>query len=101
MHDAAVEAFEVLMATIRGGVTTTAAEEVAEVIHRRGYSTFDDLVHGVNQFPPIFQTRTRKRHESAEMVFHENMVIVIQPNLITEDEKMGLQFGETVVVGKK
>jgi Xaa-Pro aminopeptidase len=28
------------------------------------------------------------------------MVIVIQPNLITEDEKMGLQFGETLLVTK-
>ncbi len=35
------------------------------------------------------------------MIFRENMVIVIQPNLITEDEKMGLQFGETLVVTKK
>jgi len=100
MHAAAVEAFEVLAAVIKDGATTTEAEEAAEIIHRRGYSTYDDLVHGVNQYPPIFQTKTRKRHDSKEMVFRENMVIVIQPNLITEDEKMGLQFGETLVVTK-
>ena len=34
------------------------------------------------------------------MIFRENMVIVIQPNLMTYDEKMGLQFGETLVVKK-
>lgn len=100
MHDAALEAFEVLSKVIKDGATTTEAEEAAEVIHQRGYSTYDDLVHGVNQYPPIFQTKTRKRHESREMVFRENMVIVIQPNLITYDEKMGLQFGETLVVKK-
>lgn len=100
MHDAAMEAFEVLSKVIKDGATTTEAEEAAEVIHQRGYSTYDDLVHGVNQYPPIFQTKTRKRHESREMVFRENMVIVIQPNLITYDEKMGLQFGETLVVRK-
>jgi Xaa-Pro aminopeptidase len=100
MHEAAVEAFDVLCRVIKDGATTTEAEEAAEVIHRRGYSTYDDLVHGVNQYPPIFQTKTRKRHDSREMVFRENMVIVIQPNLITEDEKMGLQFGETLVVKK-
>jgi len=100
MHDAAVEAFEVLSKVIKDGATTTAAEEAAEIIHRRGYSTYDDLVHGVNQYPPIFQTKTRKRHESREMTFRENMVIVIQPNLMTYDEKMGLQFGETLVVKK-
>jgi Xaa-Pro dipeptidase len=100
MHDAATEAFEILSKVIKDGATTTEAEEAAEIIHRRGYSTYDDLVHGVNQYPPIFQTKTRKRHESKEMVFRENMVIVIQPNLMTYDEKMGLQFGETLVVKK-
>ena len=100
MHDAAMEAFEVLADVIKDGATTTEAEQAAEIIHQRGYSTYDDLVHGVNQYPPIFQTKTRKRHESREMVFRENMVIVIQPNLITYDEKMGLQFGETLVVKK-
>ena len=98
MHAAAVEAFETLAAVIKGGATTTEAEEAAEIIHRRGYSTYDDLVHGVSQYPPIFQTKTRKRHDSKEMVFRENMVIVIQPNLISDDEKMGLQFGETLLV---
>ena len=100
MHDAAMEAFEILASVIKDGATTTEAEEAAEVIHQRGYSTYDDLVHGVNQYPPIFQTKTRRRHESREMVFRENMVIVIQPNLTTYDEEMGLQFGETLVVTK-
>ena len=100
LHDAALEAFEVLADVIKDGATTTEAEEAAEIIHQRGFSTYDDLVHGVNQYPPIFQTRTRKRHESRPMTFRENMVIVIQPNLITYDEKMGLQFGETLVVKK-
>jgi len=100
MHDAAMEAFDILSKVIKDGATTTEAEEAAEIIHRRGYSTYDDLVHGVNQYPPIFQTKTRKRHDSREITFRENMVIVIQPNLMTADEKMGLQFGETLVVKK-
>src|SRR4029453_4069437 len=100
MHDAAVEGFETLACVIKDGATTTEAEEAAEIIHERGFSTYDDLVHGVNQYPPIFQTKSRKRHESREMVFRENMVSVIQPNLMTYDEKMGLQFGETLVVKK-
>ena len=101
MHDAAVEGFETLARVIKDGVTTAEAEEAAEIIHKRGYSIYDDLVHGVNQYPPIFQTKTTKRHDSREMTFRENMVIVIQPNLMTHDEKMGLQFGETLRVTKK
>jgi Xaa-Pro dipeptidase len=101
MHSAAVEAFETLASVIKEGTTTTEAEEAAEIIHQRGYSIYDDLIHGVNQYPPIFQTKTTRRHEMKEMTFRENMVIVIQPNLITKDETMGLQFGETLVVTKK
>jgi Xaa-Pro dipeptidase len=101
IHDAAVEAFETLANVIKDGTTTTEAEQAAEIIHQRGYSIYDDLVHGVNQYPPIFQTQTTKRHESRELTFRENMVIVIQPNVISHDEKMGLQFGETLVVTKK
>jgi len=76
------------------------AEEAAEIVHRRGFSIYDDLIHGANQYPPIFQTRSTRRHESPEIIFRENMVITIQPNVITRDEKMGLQFGETLVVRK-
>jgi Xaa-Pro aminopeptidase len=100
LHDAAVELFGVLASTIKDGTSILEAEEAAEIVHRRGYSIYDDLIHGANQYPPIFQTRTTRRHEEGEMNFRENMVIVIQPNVITKDEKMGLQFGETLVVRK-
>ena len=100
LHDAAVEGFEVLASTIKDGISIREVEEAAEIIHRRRYSIYDDLIHGANQYPPIFQTRTTARHEEGEILFRENMVIVIQPNVITKDEKMGLQFGETLVVKK-
>jgi Xaa-Pro dipeptidase len=100
IHDVALETFETLARVIKDGTTTTEAEEAAEIIHRRGYMILDDLVHGVNQYPPIFQTKTTKRHDSKEITFRENMVIVIQPNVMTRDERMGLQFGETLRVTK-
>ena len=101
LHDAAVELFETLAGLIKDGTSVREAEEAAEIIHRRGYSIYDDLIHGANQYPPIFQTKTPRRHDSPEITFRENMVIVIQPNVITHDEKMGLQFGETLLVTKK
>lgn len=100
LHDAAVEVFQVLAATIKDGTSIREAEEAAEIVHRRGYTIYDDLIHGANQYPPIFQTRSTARHEEGDIAFRENMVIVIQPNVITKDEKMGLQFGETLVVRK-
>ncbi len=100
LHAVAVEAFEAILGTIKDGATSRDVEEVADLIHDRGYAVYDDLLHGVNQTPPIIQTAKGKRHESPEVTFRENMVVTIQPNVITEDERMGLQFGETVVVGK-
>lgn len=100
LHAAAVEAFEAILGVIKEGTSTREIEEVSEIIHRRGYTIYDDLLHGASQYPPIIQTRTAKRHESGELILKENMVVVIQPNVITTDEKMGLQFGETVVVRK-
>jgi Xaa-Pro aminopeptidase len=100
LHEVAVEAFDTLTAVIKDGTSTREVEEAAEIVHRRGYTIYDDLIHGANQYPPIIQTRTTARHESGEVIFRENMVIVIQPNVITRDEKMGLQFGETLVVRK-
>src|SRR3989304_969155 len=86
MHDAAKEAFDMLSGLIKEGATTTSDDDAAGTIHARGYSTYDDLVHGVNQYPPIFQTKSRTRHDSREMRFRAKMVIVIQPNLMPYDE---------------
>ena len=101
LHAVAVEAFEATFTLIKVGVTSRDVEEAADLIHDRGYAVYDDLLHGVNQTPPIIQTAKGKRHESPEVTFRENMVVTIQPNVITTDERMGLQFGETVVVGRE
>ncbi|MDH3242236.1 MAG: M24 family metallopeptidase [Alphaproteobacteria bacterium] len=101
LHAVAVEAFEAILALVKDGVTSRDVEEAADLIHDRGYAVYDDLLHGVNQTPPIIQTAKGRRHESPEVTFRENMVVTIQPNVITTDEHMGLQFGETVVVGRE
>src|SRR5258706_508145 len=100
LHDAAVETFQVLAGAMGDAPPAREAEGAAGVVPRRGYTIYDDLTHGANQYPPIFQTKTTARHEEGDIHFRENMVIVIQPNVITKDEKMGLQFGETLVVRK-
>jgi Xaa-Pro aminopeptidase len=101
LHAVAVETFETLADFIKEGVTSREVEEKADLVHDRGYAVYDDLLHGVSQSPPIIQTAKGRRHESADLTFKENMVVTIQPNVITTDERMGLQFGETMVVGKE
>ena len=100
LHEVAVEGYLAIENTIKDGATTADVELAAEVIHDRGYTILDDLLHGVNQSPPIIQTKTTKRHENRDITFKENMAITIQPNVMTIDERMGLQFGETVMVTK-
>ncbi len=98
LHDVAMEGYLAIEDTLKDGATTSDIENASEIIHQRGYTILDDLLHGVNQSPPIIQTRTTKRHKNPEITFRENMAITIQPNVMTRDEKMGLQFGETVIV---
>ncbi len=100
LHDVAMEGYLAIEETLKDGATTSDIENASEIIHQRGYTILDDLLHGVSQTPPIIQTRTTKRHENPDITFRENMAITIQPNVMTPDEKMGLQFGETVVVTK-
>lgn len=100
MHDVAVETLECLEALIKDGVTSKDVEIAADMIHDRGYTILDDLLHGVNQYPPIIQTNKAKRHANRDITFRAGMAITIQPNLMTLDEKMGLQFGESFVVTK-
>jgi Xaa-Pro aminopeptidase len=58
------------------------------------------LLHGFGggYLPPILRTRCTSAKPPQPFVFRENMTVVIQPNVITEDERMGVQVGELVRV---
>lgn len=98
MHDVAVEALEVMENLIKDGVTTKQVEDAADIIHERGYTILDDLLHGMNQYPPIIQTGQAKRHKNRDITFRAGMTVTIQPNVMTIDQRMGLQFGESFIV---
>ncbi len=101
LHDVCLEAYERILAVLRDGATVGAALDAAEVIHERGYTIYDDLLHGAGQLPPIFQTRRTARGRIDErFVFREDMVVTLQPNVVTPDERMGMQIGETVRITK-
>jgi Xaa-Pro dipeptidase len=98
IHDVAVEAYLRIEAVLKDGATVGDVLGAAEYIHEQGYSIYDDLLHGLNQLPPIVRTRRTANRAAEGYVFREDMVVVIQPNVITSDERMGLQFGEAVRV---
>jgi Xaa-Pro aminopeptidase len=100
MYDVAVEAFHRIAGVIRPGATTEDVLDAGEYIHTAGFSIYDDLLHGFGggYLPPILRTRRTGARPPAPFTFEENMTLVIQPNVITEDERMGVQVGELVRV---
>ena len=100
LHDVAVETFERVCGVLRDGATSEDVLDAAELVHERGLTIYDDLLHGTDQLPPILKTRRTTHTPVAPFTFREDMVVVVQPNVIREDERAGLQVGETVRVTK-
>jgi Xaa-Pro dipeptidase len=98
MHDVAMEVFDRVASVIRDGSTVPAILDAAEVAARRGYTIYDDLVHGAGQLPAIVRTRQTYRGEPEGFRYREGMCLVIQPNVVTEGALAGVQFGEMMQV---
>jgi Xaa-Pro aminopeptidase len=103
LFDVALASYEAIRGILRPGTTEAEVIEAAEPIRAAGLEIYDDLVHGygVDIMPPIVD-RTQLRHppENGGARFEQDTAIVIQPNPVTPDERMGLQLGELTVVRK-
>lgn len=102
LHDTATAAFDAITKTIRPGVAAAELIQASAIIERNGFTTCDDLVHGYGggYFAPILGSRSRPAGHPATLTLAENMCLVVQPNVITRDEKAGVQVGELVRVTK-
>nr|HET6904234.1 Xaa-Pro peptidase family protein [Ktedonobacteraceae bacterium] len=100
MYEVAVETFNRIANVIRPGATSEEVLDAADYIHQAGFTICDDLLHGFGggYLRPVLRTRRTSAKPPETFVFRENMVIVIQPNVITEDERMGIQVGEMMRV---
>lgn len=100
MYDVAVETFHRIANIIRPGATVDDVLDAGEYIHSAAFTIYDDLLHGFGggYLPPVLRTRRTSARPPAPFTFEENMTVVIQPNVITEDERMGVQVGELVRV---
>lgn len=101
MFAVARDVYDAIAAVLRPGATEADVLRAAEPIRQAGYAIYDDLVHGygVDIQPPIVD-----REQFADpptgpgQSFEAGMTVVIQPNPITPDERMGLQLGGLTVV---
>ncbi len=100
LYDVAHQAFQKVTAVIRPGATEQDVLTAANVIEESGFTICDDLVHGFGggYLPPILRTRKTMHGAVAPFVFEKNMCIVVQPNVVTRDEHMGVQLGQLHVV---
>lgn len=100
LYDVAAVAFQRIAGVVRAGVGVGEVLDAAESIYAAGYSICDDLVHGFGggYLPPVVRTRQTGGSRPPAFTFEEDMTIVIQPNVVTPDERMGLQVGELVRV---
>jgi Xaa-Pro aminopeptidase len=100
LHRAADAAFDAITAAIRPGAHATDLVEASGVIEEMGYTIYDDLVHGYGggYLPPVLGSKSRPHLPIPDLTLEENMALVIQPNVITADERAGVQTGHLVVV---
>ena len=95
LWDVALEAYTRCCAVLRAGATTEEVLDAAEVIHARGLTINDGLLHGfgIGLLPPSVRTRQTVQEPHAPFVFEQDMCVVVQPNVVTPDERAGVQLG--------
>jgi Xaa-Pro dipeptidase len=105
MFDAARDAYERITRGMVPGSTEGDVVRNASVLGERGYAIYDDLIHGYGtDYGPPLVDRSCVRYWNgggeppAGRTIEEGMTIVVQPNPITPDERMGLQLGALTVV---
>lgn len=98
LHEVALDAFDRIFALLRPGATAGQVVAASRPIEEAGFSIYDDLLHGYGggYFPPILRTPGTAHAPPPDFTFEENMTVVIQPNVITPDERAGVQVGELV-----
>lgn len=101
MHAIAVEVIDEVSHVVRPGATPEDVWRAADRISAAGYSICDALLHGFGMgiLPPTLMTRqTTENPDNVRWTFEENQTIVIQPNVVTPDQSLGIQVGDLCVV---
>jgi Xaa-Pro aminopeptidase len=102
LHAVADAAFEAILARLRAGATALELAGALGLVDDAGFAIRDDLVHGFvgGYLPPVIGAGTRRLGPSAvpDFTFERGMTVVVQPNVVTKDERAGVQTGELVLV---
>jgi Xaa-Pro dipeptidase len=96
LYEVAEAAFNSITGVLKAGVSAQEIVNATTIIEDSGFSIYDDIVHGFGggYWPPVLGTKSRPAGPIPDMRLESNMVIVVQPNVITQDGKAGVQLGE-------
>jgi Xaa-Pro dipeptidase len=100
LHAAADAAFDAIAIALKDGVLPAEVIAAASVIEEAGFTTIDDLLHGYGggYLPPILASKSRETGAVPTEPFRTGMTVVIQPNVVTRDQRAGVQIGELLLV---
>jgi Xaa-Pro aminopeptidase len=106
MFDVCEAAYDRTLAALQPGNTAADVVEAMAPIESGDYKVYDVLLHGYGRsyrhpFVGIERSNYWPGGEddlTAEWTFEPGMVMVIQPNVTTQDERACLQFGTTVII---
>lgn len=100
LHATAEDVYHAVAAAIRTGAGIEDVWRASDAIAARGFTIRDGLVHGygIGLLPPSIRTRDTTHGVDDDWVFEAGQTIVIQPNVISADETVGVQVGELCVV---
>jgi Xaa-Pro aminopeptidase len=105
LFDVAKQAYDRIAAVLRSGATEGDAIRAAAIIGEAGYAIYDDLIHGygTDYGPPLVDRSCVEWWQSganppAGLTIARDTAVVIQPNPVTPDERMGLQLGALTIV---
>ncbi len=100
LHDVADQARAAMRAAVRAGVPARDLVGAASVIEESGFTTTDDLFHGLGMgyLEPIGSSMSRDPVQTPTGTLLAGMAVVIQPNVTTSDHRAGVQTGEMVLV---
>jgi Xaa-Pro dipeptidase len=100
LHDVAEAALDAVAGRLRPGATAGDLVAASALIEDAGFTIRDDLVHGFvgGYLPPVLGTRSRQLAAVPDFTFASGMTVVVQPNIVTPDERAGVQTGELLLI---
>ncbi len=100
LHDAAEAAFAAITEILKPGVNLNDLVAAAHAIEDAGFTVCDDLIHGYGggYLPPVLGSASRPAGPLPDVTLAKNMMVVVQPNVITKDERAGVQTGELMLI---